>query len=584
MKFIDDMFRLRDLKKLLSNWKFLSSRKILFLPHLLGTREKYVLGILLLLTLISGGILGARAYVGITKVEPQVGGSYVEGVLREPRNINPIYAVTDGDRDISNLVFSSLLTYSGKGLIKPDLAELYEISSDGKVYTVVLKKNAFWHDGKPVRADDVVFTIKTIQNPQYKSPLRANWQGVVAEKIDTHTVRFTLRSPYSPFLENLAVGIIPQHLWEAIGPEQAPLHELNLRPVGSGPYTFNKIDQKNDGSIVSYRLKRNSNYYSSGPYLKYITFEFYKTEEELLAAWHRGKIDGFGPFPAERVDEFAREKVNILKIGMPRLIGLFFNTQSSVLTNRKVRLAIAHAIDKNQIASTVALNGAAATDSILPVLAGTSGERFPYDPEASKKLLDEAGWKDADGDGRREQRKKEKGKEVITPLRLTLTTSDWPDLMQSASMIEASLKAIGFDVTVDKRSFTDLEANVIRPRNFDTLLFGQAYGYEADPFTFWHSSQIKDPGLNVSIYTNKRADALLEESRRTFDEELRMKKYQEVQKIIQDDVPAIFLYSQLFFYLIPRDMRGVEIKTISLPTDRFNEANLWYRETKRVLK
>lgn len=540
---------------------------------------------MLLFVLGTGGAFGTRLYLKFTEVRAAVGGTYTEGMLREPRNVNPIYAAGDGDRDLARLVFSSLITYSASGEAKHDLAESYEISPDGKTYTVVLKKNARWHDGEQVSADDVIFTIKTIQNPQFKSPLRANWQGVDVQKVDEHTVRFSLRSAYAPFLENLTVGILPRHLWETITPGQALLHELNLRPVGSGPFKFNDIDQQKDGSIKSYTLKRNSSFYGEGPYLKYLVFEFYKTEEELLAAWHRGRIDGFGPFPAERVKEFSGERVRILQITMPRLFGMFFNEKKApILADKKVRRAIAHALDKKRIAAKVASTGAVATDAILPSLIGSGDEYFPYDPELSKKLLAEAGWKDADVDGILEKKKTVKGKEEVTPLRLTLTTSDWPDLLNTASLIQESLKVVGFDISVDKRTFVDLEANVIRPRDFEILLFGQVYGYEADPFAFWHSSQVKDPGLNISLYANKRVSTLLEESRRTFDGEERKKKHLQLQEIIVADVPAVFLYSQLYLYLVPSDLGGIQIKTISLPSDRFNETNVWYRETKRALK
>lgn len=512
----------------------------------------------------------------------------MEGMLREPRNINPIYATTDGDRDIARLVFSRLFTYSGDGRITPDAADGLEISTDGKVYTVGLKKNVYWHDGGQLTADDVLFTIRMIQNPLYKSPLRTNWQGVEVEKVDTYTLRFNLRSPYAPFVENLTLGILPKHLWENIGSEQALLHELNLRPIGSGPYKFGNLTQAKDGSIISYEVRRNLEYYGEGPWLKKIIFVFFKSEEEMLAAWQKERIDGFGPFPASRSKDLARETIKIMPLAMPRLFGLFFNEKTDEsLTDKKVRQAIAHGLNKKEIADNVSSSGAIPVDSVLPPGGpGYTNEiiKYPYDPEQSRSLLESAGWKDEDGDGVREKNFRRSGKTETVLLSLTLTTSDWPDLLRTAAAVQAALREIGIEVVIRKYSLSELESGVIRPRNFEVLLFGQVYGYEPDPFAFWHSSQIKDPGLNIALYANKKADQVIEESRRISDPEERASKYAELQKIIASDLPAVFLYSQIYLYALPENIKGVEISKISLPADRFNEINKWYIETRRVFK
>ena len=184
----------------------------------------------------------------------------------------------------------------------------------------------------------------------------------------------------------------------------------------------------------------------------------------------------------------------------------------------------------------------------------------------------------------REKRVREKGKESVVPLRFKLTTADTPEFLRVADFIKKSLKEIGADIEIEKMSFNDLEEKILRPRNFEILLFGQVYGFEADPFTFWHSSQAKDPGLNVALYSNKKVDQILEETRRIADPAARKKKYEEFSKLVLADTPAIFLYNQLYSYLLPSDMMGVNLAKISLPADRFNEINTWYRTTKRVLK
>ncbi len=567
-------------------WKLLSVRKLLYLPHIADSKEKRLFLLLSLVVIISGGIFFSRLFLTLTKPVPQAGKSYIEGLLKEPRTINPLFAAQDADRDIARLVFSGLLSYSGSGELVPDLAERFEVSNDGKSYTLFLRKNALWHDGKPVSAEDVLFTIRTIQNPSYKSVLRANWQGVSTEKLDAHTIRFTLRTPYAPFVENLTTGILPKHLWENIGPEQALLHELNLKPVGSGPYAFDRIRQEKDGSIAWFMLKRNSKYFREGPYLKKITFVFFKTEDELAVAWNKGLIEGFGPVSAARISEFGSSQSSVHAIQMSRIFGLFFNEKRTpLLADKKIRQAIAHALDREEIIKKAAPGGATPANAPLPFLGVTADTIvYPYNQTKARQLLEEAGWKDTDGDGIRDKRTRQKGKETVTPLRLVLTTSDWPDLIRAAETIKSALREVGVELSIQSRPFSDLETETLRPRNFEMLLFGQVYGFEPDPFAFWHSSQIKDPGFNIALFANKKADQILEEVRRTSDHATRIKKYGEFSRIFAEDLPALFLYSQLYIYLLPDDIQGVNITKIALPSDRFNEIHKWYRETKRVLK
>lgn len=577
-----------DFSRRVRYWKLLSARKLLYLPHIIKSAgEKRLISGLILLVFLSGGFLLFRLWLEITVPAPQVGKTYTEGILKDPRTINPLFAAQDTDRDIARLVFSGLLTYSVNGEPIPDLAERYEISADAKTYTLFLRKNALWHDGKPVSAEDVIFTIKTIQNSQYKSVLRANWQGVTTEKLDEYTIRFTLRTPYAPFIENLTTGILPRHLWEGVSPEQALLHELNLKPVGSGPYKFDSFKQKKDGSISWYRLKRNADYFREGPYLKKITFVPFPTEEELLTAWKKGLVEGFGPVSAALLTELASARFSVHTILMPRIFGVFFSEKNSpVLADLKIRQAIARTIDRDELIEKILPGGAAPAVSPLPFLKTTEAEDslYAYDRQKARGLLEQAGWKDANDDGIREKRTKQKGKEIVDNLRFTLTTSDWPDLLRAAEIIKGKLREVGIEITIEKRPFSDLETSVLRTRNFELLLFGQVYGYEPDPFAFWHSSQVKDPGLNIASYANKKADQLLEEVRRTSDTATRFKKYEEFSKIVSKDLPAVFLYSQLYLYLLPSDIYGANISKISLPSDRFNEANKWHRETKRVLK
>lgn len=592
-----------------NNWKLLTFRKFFYLPHILTTREKRFFAVLILISVVSGAAFFWRIFYAVTQPVPKVGGTYTEGILKEPRNINPVFAVTDADRDITRLVFSGLLAYDGQGTLKNDVADHYEISEDAKSYTVVLKKNIAWHDGVPLDADDVIFTIQTIQNPAFKSPLRPNWQGVQVEKLDRYTLRFILRTPYAPFIENLTTGIIPKHVWEKVPPEQVALNEFNIKPIGSGPFQYDSLKQQTDGSLIWYQLTRNLNYYRTGPYISTIVFYFFATEDDLIGAWHRGSIDGFGPVTPGRISELSRKDSIILPIQMPRIFGIFFNqNKSKVLADRRVREAILHALNKKEIADQAVSGGATPLDTALPWLSdetASSTGQLAYNPDEAKQLLAQAGWVDQNGDGIRDKQtakqgaptasptnqkttngktKKTSASKELTPLRFTLTTSDWPDLLQTAEKIKQMLREVGIDVQIEKKTFADLESSVIRPRNFEMLLFGQVYGYEPDPFAFWHSSQIKDPGLNVALYANRQTDKLLEQARQTSDPQERNKILKEFSDTVSQDISTVFLFSQLYFYLLPANMQGVHITKISLPANRFADVATWYLKTKQVLK
>ena len=567
-------------------WRMLTVRKLLYLPRILTGREKRLFVFLALTGLLSGIAVLGRAYAALTRPVPQVGGAYTEGIMGSPQTINPIYAVTDADRDLARLMFSGLFTYNGSGALQPDLAERYEISKDGKTYTVVLREGTIWHDGELLTTDDVVFTIKRIQNAQYKSPLRLNWQGVDTEKVDARTVRFTLRTAYAPFVENLTQGIIPRHLWEPVEPEQALLHTLNLNPVGSGPYRLKRFKHDDTGSLLWYTVARNPRFHREGPYLKEITLMFFKSEEEMVAAWRRGDIEGFGPVSASRANALNADAARVASLATPRVFSVFFNErQAPALADKKIRVALSHAVDRERIAEQATTGGGIAITSLLPLHSAPAGETttgVPYDPARARELIAAAGWKDTDGDGIFDKTVKDKKKTETVSLEFRLSTGDSPELARAASLLQEMFAAAGVRIIIDALPFPNLESRVIRPRNFQMLLFGQVYGYEPDPFAFWHSSQIKDPGLNIAFFASKRADRLLEDARRSTDAEKRAASLGEFSRIAAEVLPAIPLYTQLYLYVLPRDMEGASFSRISLPADRFNGVERWYRKTKRV--
>ena len=246
------------------------------------------------------GILGVNFYFKNTEVQPSFGGTFREGVIGQPRFINPLYlSDNDVDRDLVELLFSGLMKYNENGEVVKDLADDLEIKQDGEIYEIKLRENIFWHDGEPLTADDVLFTINLLQNPEYKSSLAIKWSGVSVEKLSDRVVQFRLKKAYSGFLETLTEKIIPKHIFKDIPPKNLPWalsseEYLKEYLVGSGPFQFKQLIQNNkSGYIKSLTLVRNQNYFVKKPFISQISFYFFANKEELLKSVSQEKIDGF---------------------------------------------------------------------------------------------------------------------------------------------------------------------------------------------------------------------------------------------------------------------------------------------------
>lgn len=564
----------------------LSRRQWLYLPRLFTRREKVRILAVIAIALISFGFLSARLIRRVTVPVPAIGGFIREGMIGEPRFLNPVLASSDTDRGISTLVFSKLISYDQDGNVSPDLAKSVDISSDGKTYSLRLREGIKWHDGENFSADDVVFTVKVIQDPEYKSPLYQNWQGVAVEKISASEVRFALRQPYAPFLENLALGILPEHLWRKIPRETAALSDLNLKPIGAGPYKFKKFTRQENGAITSVVLERNSRFYLAGPYLKEVRLFFYGDEEKLVAAYRRNEIDSFAIMRASLLSDIKQLDLNIYELKPPRIFAAFLNASLQPALGRiAVRKALAMAIDREVLIKQAVSDGGYTVNSAIP--SGTFGFNaevapIPYNPEEAKKLLAGDGWKEKDG---ALERSEGAGRRRTTQkLEIRITTSDAPELKTAAQIIAEMWQAIGVKTEVKIFNLSDLETSVIRPRSYEVLIFGEVFGHDPDPFAFWHTSQLKDPGLNIALYSNRAVDQLLEEARRANDAGTREQKYRDFQKMISDEIGAIFLYSPTQYYAIRKNIQSAALDAVTLPEERFNGISQWHIKTRRTFR
>ncbi|MEX0933657.1 MAG: ABC transporter substrate-binding protein [Candidatus Paceibacterota bacterium] len=552
-------------------------------------RKRMVFSILLIVfTVTSFGLL-IKVNNMFTVSVPSHGGSLKEGVVGAPRFINPLLALSDADRDLTMLIYSGLLRATPEGDLIPDLAEKYSISDDGLSYTFTLKSNLLWHDGKPITSDDVLFTIERVQDSLLKSPKRASWEGVRVEKVDEKTLSFILKRPYSPFLENTTLGILPQHIWEDISTEQFGFSRYNIRPVGSGPYKMVSIKNNRSGIPENYKLSSFKHFALGEPYLKNLIINFYPNEEETIQAFTKQDIEAANAIAFQSVAELRSHNHTILTYILPRVFGVFFNqNQNNLFTNFNIRKALALSTPREAIVDEVLLGYGTPIDGPLPPGSlgftsnppedhnETSEEELLSPKEEAKVLLESAGWKINEETGIREN----KG----VTLSFSLSTSDTPELKKTGEMLKNAWEEVGVDVDLQVWSVSDLNNNVIRPRRYDALLFGEIIGRESDPFAFWHSSQRNDPGLNIALYTNITTDKLLEKGRETFPKEERTELYEQFQEEIQKDIPAVFVYSPDFVYIVPKKIQGITTGTIAVPSERFLDVHTWYIETQRLWK
>ena len=566
----------------------LTMRHLKYLPRILSTQEKRRI------YLLSGALLAAVAALGInlffvfTESAPKAGGEYVEGLVGSPRYLNPLLSQTNSvDSDLSSLIFSSLLAYDKDHQLVGDLAESYEISSDQLVYTFHLKTNVKWHDGEAFKADDVVYTVSAIEDSEFKSPLEREFRGVVCEKIDDYTVKFTLKEPFAPFLSMMTFGILPEHLWYSIAPANADLNELNKKPVGTGPWKVESFKKDKSGLIKSYTLTPNADYYGDRPYLAKLIFKFYADNLSAIDALKNKNVDGLGYLSNDLKTELRKHK-NIVyhEIDQPQYAAIFFNQKKNTLLQADyIRQALALAVNKDKIVQTVFDGDAKVLDA--PILPGIDNNpdivKYQYNLEAAASLLSKNGWVmtvSTTTDGLTEQVRRKNGYELT----ITLTVPDQTQYLQVAKLIQESWAQIGVRTNLEIVDKTKIVSDNIAGRKYEALLFSENMSSDPDPFAFWHSSQNEYPGTNLAVFSDKTVDSLLEAARKNNSLEERQAKYWEFQKIISSKLPVIFLYSPLYAYPQDKSVRGFDVSMIASYSDRFANLSDWYVKTKRVWK
>jgi len=552
-----------------------------------GLTEKTIFIILIIILVLTSFSLLWRVNLNFITEVPAHGGSLNEGLIGSPRFINPLLELSDADRDLTYLVYSGLMRATASGDLIPDLAESYTISPDGLNYDFKIRNDAYFHDGAKVTADDIEYTIQMVQDVNLRSPKRNSWTGVTVEKINESEIIFKLKQPYSPFLENTTLGIIPKHIWNNATTDEFPFSPYNTASIGSGPYFIKDIKRNGSGIPISYELQSFSEYTLGEPYITNLKFNFYPNEKSLIDAYSAGIIDSTNSLSSQNLDTIKDKSGSVAeKISLPRVFGVFFNqNQAKVFLNKEVRAALDMTVDKDRIVSQVLEGYGKKIDGPLPdgaIPTSANATKGTYNRDQAIKqaqdILTKAGWifNETDKIWEKKISKKETQK-----LSFSISTSNTTDLKEVANILKEDWTLLGVQVDIQTFDPSDLNQSVISQRKYDALLFGEIINRSLDLFAFWHSSQ-RNTGYNVAMYTNSNVDKLLEDARQISDKNERLKKYIQFEKEILNDIPAIFIYSPEFIYILPTKVHGFNSGLINNRSERFEEIYKWYIETDKI--
>lgn len=518
------------------------------------------------------GLVGIMQQFGLIeslarRAVAEPGGVYTEAAVGTVRGLNPILPESSTASDINRLIYSGLTRYNSQRQVVPDLAT-WQASADGRTYTFNLRKGVKWHDGVPFTSADVVFTLTAIQNPDSRSPLASSWQGVTYEAKDNYTVVIKLPQPLNSFLDSTTVGILPRHLLESVEPTALRESEFNQSPVGTGPFKLKTFAP----SARTIELDANPDYHLGKPKLDGFVFKLFDTSTEALEAFAARQVTSPGRLLPENMDSTLLRDSHLAEysLSLPEQVTLFFATGDKILSDKALRQILSSSLDRTKISDRATAGQGIVQNQ--PLLPGQVGYTSKYalariDESAAKQALEKAGWAQPTGTDVRVKNG--------ATLELSLVTLEGGELERAARELARQWKPLGIKLNVSTTTRDQLQQSYMRPRNFQMLLYGVNLGSDPDVYAFWHSSQAKDPGVNLSAYNSTDADRALETARIKDDEQVRQGKYDAFLKAWNADTPAAVLYQQVYMYGARDSVTGIKAKRLVSPADRFYGVERW---------
>ncbi len=506
-------------------------------------------------------------------VQPVPGGIYNEGILGTLSNVNPIYATGEVDTSLSQLIFAGLMGYNSNNQLIGVLATGYSVDSRGTLYTVKLRPNLRWQDGQPLTAADVVFTFKTLQNPEAESPLYSSWQDIVVSSPSPLTIQFKLPNPLASFPYNLTVGIIPKHILGNLQPTDMRAATFNTyNPIGAGPFSWHAIEVSGNtpqNAAEQISLLPFKDYVLGEPKLTEFIVHAYADQNQLLAAFASGQLSGLAGL--ERVPKMITKipSAQVHSLILTAGTYVFFKTQNSLLADASIRKALVAAANPSAIMNKLGYTTIPVNE---PLLYGQLAFNPKYaqvtnDLLQAKALLNSDGWV-VGKDGYAY-----KGSQQLS---FSLVTTDTPENRLVVGLLVKQWRQIGANVVPSFEPAATF-STTLADHNYDATLDGISIGNDPDVFVYWDRSQYdpRSSGLNLSEYNSSSASSSLEEGRTRLDPALRTIKYQPFLAAWQKDAPALGLYQPREIYITNGPVFGLSNSEINAQQNRFNNVANW---------
>ena len=514
------------------------------------------------------------------RLAPVAGGVYSEGLVGAFTNSNPLYATGTADTAVSRLVFSGLFKHDNNNKLVGDLASGYTLDDSQKNYTVTLRPNVYWQDGKPVTADDVVFTYNIIQNPAALSPLYNSWRDIKVTKVSANKVNFELPNSLSAFPYSLTNGIVPQHLLHKTPPEQLRTAAFNIHPVGSGPFIWRYVEVS--GSTTSDRQQRislsaNKKYWAGRPKLDGFSIIVYPNDQHMIRAFQKKQINAMSGLELLPEQIAGDKSIYVYNTPLTSAVMAFFNNSHDGLGDVNLRKALVSGIDRKEIESLSKYPVRLTNEPLLRDQLGfdPSVPELPFNKAYAEQLLDQAGWKLGAGGIRYKDGK---------PLQFEMASQDDQQYAKLATLLQDMWAKVGVKINTHYYSNDDLQGQIIATHDYDILLYGISLGVDPDQFAYWDSSQANlgsQGHLNLSEYKSSAADQALEAGRTRSDAAVRIVKYKAFLNAWSNDAPAVTLYQPNFLYITRGPVYGYERKASNSGTDRFYNIRDWAIRQKR---
>lgn len=525
-----------------------------------------------------------RAFVD----RPARGGSMVEAIVGRPATLNPLLATSEVERDVARLIYAGLTRPGDNGRILPDLASAWEVSEDGRSYTFRLRSGATWHDGTPVSAEDAILTARLARDEDLateRNPLAAAWELVESvESPEEGVLRITLSEPYAPFLDATTLGLLPAHIFADVPPSEIHRHPASTTtPVGAGPWRIELPGGLGQDELRLVRFEEHWEATGGRPYLDGLSLRTYSTTAAALEALGQREVDILSGVPPGAISLLG-DDISEYNSTQDDHSLVFLNPAKRIFADERVRRALSLAIDRQGIIEDPALLDGQGVIGASPISPGSwaHADDLPapaFDIEAAEALLEEAGWRDTDGDGVLDSDGR--------PLRFALDTFNEPLLVAIAERLAEDWARIGVEVELRPQSQQNM-VRALTDRAYDAALYdlvtlGQ---YTPDPYPLWHSSQADD-GQNYGGWRDPEADEVLVALRQTSPEDLetRLALYRRFQELFAEQQPALVLYYPVRTAVrVNPGLGGVQMPRLLVDgADRFLTLGDWFVNTERIL-